>query len=120
MVDRFLFKGRKETYRPYKKERKDHGNKEITDTNFRSATKKYAHSTALSKYVWDCKHKIKQTPEISWKIVKSAPAYTDTSKRCVLCLEEKMAIITYPDHTAEIFTRRVTVDQAEGLCPRIT
>ena len=58
---------------------------------------KYAHSTALSKYVWDCKDKIKQTPEISWKIVKSAPAYTNTSKRCVLCLEEKMAIITYPD-----------------------
>ena len=59
--------------------------------------KKYAHSTALSKYVWDCKDKIKQTPEISWKIVKSAPAYTNTSKRCVLCLEEKMTIITYPD-----------------------
>ena len=58
---------------------------------------KYAHSTALSKYVWDCKDKIKQTPEISWKIIKSAPAYTNISKRCVLCLEEKMAIITYPD-----------------------
>ena len=58
---------------------------------------KYAHSTALSKYVWDCKDKIKQTPEISWKIVKSAPEYTNTSERCVLCLEEKMAIITYPD-----------------------
>ena len=61
------------------------------------SNKKYTHSTALSKYVWDCKDKIKQTPEISWKIVKSAPAYTNTSKRCVLCLEEKMAIITYPD-----------------------
>ena len=64
---------------------------------FSFSNKKYAHSTALSKYVWDCKDKIKQTPEISWKIVKSAPAYTNTSKRCVLCLEEKMAIITYPD-----------------------
>ena len=64
---------------------------------FSFSNKKYAHSTALSKYVWDCKDKIKQTPEISWKIVKSAPAYTNTPKRCVLCLEEKMAIITYPD-----------------------
>ena len=64
---------------------------------FSFSNKKYAHSTALLKYVWDCKDKIKQTPEISWKIVKSAPAYTNTSKRCVLCLEEKMAIITYPD-----------------------
>ena len=40
--------------------------------------KKYAHSTALPKYVWDCKDKVKQTPEISWKIIKSAPAYTNT------------------------------------------
>ena len=64
---------------------------------FSFSNKKYAHSTALSKYVWDCKDKIKQTPEISWKIIKSAPAYTNTSKRCVLCLEEKIAIITYPD-----------------------
>ena len=64
---------------------------------FSFSNKKYAHSTSLSKYVWDCKDKIKQVPEISWKIVKSAPAYTNTSKRCALCLEEKMAIITYPD-----------------------
>ena len=34
---------------------------------FSLSNKKYAHSTALSKYVWDCKDKIKQTPEISWK-----------------------------------------------------
>ena len=59
--------------------------------------KKYAHCTALSKYVWDCKDKLKQTPEISWKIIKSAPAYTNTSKRGILCLEEKMSIITYPN-----------------------
>ena len=59
--------------------------------------KKYAHSTALSKNVWDCKDNVKQTPEISWKIIISAPAYTNTSKRCTLCMEEKMAIITYPN-----------------------
>ena len=29
---------------------------------FSFSNKKYAHSTALSKYVWDCKDKIKQTP----------------------------------------------------------
>ena len=31
--------------------------------------KKYTHSTALSKYVWDCKDKVKQNLEISWQVV---------------------------------------------------
>ena len=59
--------------------------------------KKYAHITALSKYLWDLKDKIQDIPEISWKIKKFAPAYNNNSKRCILCLEEKMAIITFPE-----------------------
>ena len=35
---------------------RNHGHK------FSFSNQKYAHSTALSKYVWDCKDKIKQTP----------------------------------------------------------
>ena len=58
--------------------------------------RKYAHSTALSKHLWDLKDKIQDTPKISWKIKKSAPAYNN-AKRCILCLEEKMAIITFPE-----------------------
>ena len=59
--------------------------------------RKYAHSTALSKYVWKNKKNNNQTPEITWSIKKSAPAYTNKSKRCLLCLQEKMAIITFPE-----------------------
>ena len=59
--------------------------------------RKYAHSTALSKYLWDLKGKTQDISEMSWKIKKSAPAYNNNSKRCILCLEEKMAIITFPE-----------------------
>ena len=63
------------------------------------------HTVQHFRNTWNCKDKIRQTPEISWKIVKSAPAYTNTSKRCVLCQEEKMAIITYPDQ-AKLLNKR--------------
>ena len=33
-----------------------------------------------SKYLWDLKDKNQDTPEISWKIKKSAPAYNSNSK----------------------------------------
>ena len=59
--------------------------------------RKYAHSTALSKYLWDLKDKNQDTPEMSRKIKKSTPAYNNNSKRCILCLEEKMAILTFPE-----------------------
>ena len=59
--------------------------------------RKYTHGTALSKYLWDLEDKNQDTPEISWKIKKSAPTDSNNSKRCVLCLEEKMAIITFPE-----------------------
>ena len=45
---------------------------------------------SLSKYI---------TPSITWEIIKSAIAYNKIS-RCLLCLQEKVAIITDPSqHT---------------------
>ena len=38
-----------------------------------------------------------QAPEITWSIKTSAPAYTSITKRCMLCMQEEMAIITFPD-----------------------
>ena len=77
------------TERPWKQRSYSH---KLSFTN-----RKYTHSTALSKYLWDLKDKDQDTPEISWKIKESAPAYNNNSKRCILCLEEKMAIITFPE-----------------------
>ena len=60
--------------------------------------RKQEHSTSLSKFVWSTKDKNSNTPpKISWSILKHAPAYSNTTKRCMLCLQEKLAIITYPE-----------------------
>ena len=50
----------------------------------------------LSKHIWKLMEN-NQAPEITWSIKTSAPAYTNITKRCMLCLQEKMTIITFPD-----------------------
>ena len=75
-------------------------NKETTNTNTHSTTENK--NTSLSKFVWSTKDRNnKAPPKISWSILKHAPAYNNTTKRCMLCLQEKLAIITYPCRTAQ-------------------
>ena len=50
--------------------------------------------TALSKHSWELKDK-NEMPELKWSILKQVPAYSNTSKKCNLCLREKLEIITY-------------------------
>ena len=59
--------------------------------------KTYANSTSLSKYIWERKEQFNETPALKWEIVKSFPAYSNKTKSCNLCLQEKLAIITYPE-----------------------
>ena len=58
--------------------------------------KKYSNNTSLSTYIWELKDKHNITPTLSWSILKRAKAYSNITKRCQLCLQEKLAIITYP------------------------
>ena len=53
--------------------------------------------TTLSDYVWKVKDQNGEMPTIRWSYLKTAPAYNNVSKRCALCLQEKMCIIEYPD-----------------------
>ena len=53
---------------------------------------KYANSTELSKYIWELKDKNKDY-NIQWTIITSAKAYNNISKRCDLCLTEKLHIM---------------------------
>ena len=48
--------------------------------------------TKLSQYIWDLKSKKKQY-EIAWNIVKKCAPYHPSSKRCDLCITEKLIII---------------------------
>ena len=59
--------------------------------------RKYANETSLSKYIWQMKDKYNISPNLMWCIVKSAPGYSNISKRCMLYLHEKYEILNYPE-----------------------
>ena len=67
--------------------------------------KKLAKSTALSTYFWEIKEKEKIDPILTWSILKSVPAYSNITKRCPLCLQEKLAIISY-EKSEELLNKR--------------
>ena len=77
--------------------------------NHRSSFKNnfQATSTELSKYVW--KLKDSNVPhEIKWKIIQRSRPYNNATKRCNLCLTEKLIIICQP-HKATLNKRNELV-----------
>ena len=52
------------------------------------------HAT-LSGCLWKLKKKTNEIPKLTWSILKIVPGYSNVSKRCLLCLQEKMYIATY-------------------------
>ena len=54
--------------------------------------KKYSNETELSKHIWDLKEKNKDF-NITWSILKQSISYTGGTKRCNLCLDEKLFIM---------------------------
>ena len=59
--------------------------------------KRYSNETTLSKYVWDKKEKYNEIPSLKWSIHKRISSYSNLSKRCLLCLHEKLEILNYPN-----------------------
>ena len=59
--------------------------------------RRYANTTSLAQHIWSKKDSTNVTPNVKWSIIKHAPAYSNISKKCELCLREKLAIITYPE-----------------------
>ena len=57
--------------------------------------KHIGHSTSLSKYIWDLKAK-NTNLRLKWRILTSASAYCNTTKRCNLCIQEKLYILYKP------------------------
>ena len=70
-------------------------------TRHRNHTASFRHprlrnSTELSKYIW----KLKDSNidySLSWHILSNSRSYSNSSKRCNLCLKEKFIIIFRPD-----------------------
>ena len=52
----------------------------------------YSNSTELSKHIWILKDN-NTNFAINWNILATAPAYSNKSKRCHLCLTEKLYLI---------------------------
>ena len=71
--------------------------------------RKYAHRTELAKHIWKLKDN-KENYEISWSIISSASAYNNISKRCNLCLTEKLHIIK--TDKARILNKRKEVNSS--------
>ena len=44
-------------------------------------------------------------PALTWEVLRAAKTYSIVTKRCSLCLHEKLAIITYP-YSDELLNRR--------------
>ena len=59
----------------------------------------YLNSTNLSSYVWKIKKTKKETPTLVWEIIRTSPPYTNITKRRSLCLQEKLAILMYPNQS---------------------
>ena len=58
----------------------------------------YKNSTTLSTYLWSIKSTSEeQNVNLSWEIMRQAAPYSNISKRCLLCLHEKLAIALYPN-----------------------
>ena len=65
----------------------------------------YKNETSLSSFLWDIKMKTNEIPKLSWSVLKIVPGYSNISKRCLLCLYEKLFIATYHDQN-ELLNKR--------------
>ena len=59
--------------------------------------KRYSKDTALSKYIWETKKEYNEMPTLKWSIVKYVPSYSNISKKCLLCLHEKLESVNFED-----------------------
>ena len=57
--------------------------------------KRYSNKTTLSSYMWHFKSVSSETPNLKWSVLRCVPPYPNISKKCLLCLYEKLEIVTY-------------------------
>ena len=70
-------------------------------SRFNNHTSSFRHrdkmsATELSKYIWELKDANTEF-SLSWRIVARAPAYSNATNRCNLCITEKFYIICKPN-----------------------
>ena len=66
----------------------------------------YNYSITLSTYLWSIKSTSEeQNVNLNWEVMRQAAPYSNISKRCLLCLHEKLAIALYP-YPKELLNKR--------------
>ena len=58
-----------------------------------------------SSYIWEMKKRKDIAPALTCEVLRTAKTYSNITKRCSLCLHEKLAIITYP-YPDQLLNRR--------------
>ena len=72
--------------------------------------KRYSNKTTLSSYMWHLKSVSSETPNLKWSILRCVPPYSNISKKSLLCLYEKLEIVTLQNQK-ELLNKR-----SELLC----
>ena len=57
--------------------------------------KRYSKETTLSKYISEIKKECNEMPPLKWSI--AVPSYSNISKKCLLCLHEKLETVKFED-----------------------
>ena len=52
--------------------------------------KRHSNKTTLSSYMWQLKKVSRETPNLRWSALRCIPSYSNISKKCLLCLYEKL------------------------------
>ena len=53
------------------------------------------HTQTYNYFIYILKEDHNQIPKLTWSIVRFAPGCSNISKRCLLCLHEKLLILNY-------------------------
>ena len=67
--------------------------------------KRYKNETSLCSYTWKIKKKTGQIPALTWSIIRTVPAHSDTAKKWALCLHEKWKTLMYPNPMEELLNK---------------
>ena len=55
----------------------------------------YNHKLSFKHKIYSNKTTIGQTPNLKWSVLRCVPPHSNISKKCLLCLYEKLEIFTY-------------------------
>ena len=72
--------------------------------------KRYVNKTTLSSQMWHLKSVSSETLNLKWSVLRCIPPSANILKKCLLCLYEKLEIVTYQNQ------QKILNKRSELLC----